>query len=40
VLTLPLQDEHAHDLGARRPVQRDGVDGVSRIGDLLANDTG
>ena len=36
--------EHAHDFGARRPVQvddkRDGVDGVSCIGDVLANKPG
>jgi hypothetical protein len=40
----PVQVEHAHDLGARGPVQaddkRDGIDGVSCIGDLPANDAG
>jgi hypothetical protein len=40
----PVQVEHAHDLGAWRPVQvddkRDGVDGVSCSGDLLANEAG
>jgi hypothetical protein len=36
----PVQVEHAHDFGARPPAQRDGVDGVSCIGDLLANDAG
>jgi hypothetical protein len=40
----PVQIEHPHDLGARRPVQvdgkRDGVGGMSCFGDVLANDAG
>ena len=40
----PVQVGHAHDLGARGPVQvdgkRDGLGGVSCIGDQLANDAG